>query len=60
MVMMSLTPERGITDCRKRYESLLSDDTFMQSVVAGANDSVAVRRRFERARQVMLGIGSGN
>ncbi len=60
MVMMSLTPERGITDCRERYESLLSDDGFMQSVVAGANDSVAVRRRFERARQVILGIGSGN
>ena len=57
MVMISLSEDTGIMDFRKRYDTLRSDKTYMRSVTS-VNDTLAVRRRFELAQQIMLGIGS--
>ena len=56
MVMMSFAKEKGITDSKARYDSLLSDQTFLNSVVThSTSDTKMVRQRFEQAQRIMLG-----
>ena len=56
MVMMSFAGEKGITDSKARYDALLSDQTFLDSVVTrSTSDTKMVRQRFEHAQRIMLG-----
>ncbi len=56
MVMMSFAGEKGITDSKARYDVLLSDQTFLDSVVTrSTSDTKMVRQRFEHAQRIMLG-----
>ena len=56
MVMMSFAEEKGITDSKARYDALLSDRTFLDSVVTrSTSDTKMVRQRFEHAQRIMLG-----
>ena len=56
MVMMSFAGEKGITDSKARYDALLSDQTFLDSVVTrSTSDTKTVRQRFEYAQRIMLG-----
>ena len=56
MVMMSFAKERGVTDGGQRYQSLRSDQTFLDTVVTRyTSETQKVRQRFEHAKQIMLG-----
>ena len=58
MVMMSLAPEKGVTDCDERYEDLLADEAFIWTVTTrSSSDALMVGQRFERAQIIMLGVG---
>jgi uncharacterized protein with ParB-like and HNH nuclease domain len=56
MVMMSFAREKGITDGGERYQSLRSDQTFLDAVrTRYTSETHVVRQRFEHAKQIMLG-----
>ena len=56
MVMMSLARDKGITDGGKRYQTLRSDQAFLDTVLTRyTSETHMVRQRFEHAKQIMLG-----
>lgn len=56
MVMMSFAKEKGITDGGSRYQTLRSDQTFLDTVLTRyTSESQMVKQRFEHAKQIMLG-----
>lgn len=55
MVAMSTARDRGITVGRAQYETLLKDSRFVDAAITrSTSDTVMVKKRFERARQVLL------
>lgn len=55
MVMMSAAREKGITVYRAQYDTLLKDSQFVKAATTrSTSDTVMVKKRFERARQVLL------
>lgn len=56
MVMMSFAREKGVTDGGKRYQTLRSDQTFLDTVQTRyTSETQMVKQRFEHAKQIMLG-----
>ncbi len=55
MVTVAAARDKGVTVCRARYDTLLSDKEFFDAAITrSTSDTAMVRKRFERARQVML------
>lgn len=56
MVMMSFAREKGVANSHDRYRILRADRIFLDTVLTRhTSDTLIVRRRFERAEQIMLG-----
>ena len=55
MVMMSLAKTSDVIASKKRFENLLSDRAFLDSIITrSTSDTLIVKQRFERARKAML------
>ena len=56
MVTVSAARDKGHRICRAEYDGLLGDKEFADAAITrSTSDTAMVRKRFERARQVMLG-----
>lgn len=55
MVTISAARDQGVTVRRSGYDTLLNDKEFVEAAITrSTSDTVMVKKRFERARQVML------